>query len=198
MAAIANSVFIVIGNLWLRFFGPGHHVSYSIVCQLFLRSPFKSGIRGEITKAGTHYNEFFLRNGAICTQRNTEPKMIMQENETPETTPEKRHFDSVRDALLSGRDEACEKAKTTAPKLKSTVADVVHEIAYGAAFGAFFAGAFAHEMVPKAVKEGLHKGATAGKNAAKKARDTVRDALKPAPAPEAAEIIDIGPDPAGA
>ena len=143
--------------------------------------------------------------------------ITMENQESPngpeEQNPEKRHFESVRDAVCSGRDDAREKAKEAAPKvkskLKSTVAEAVFDVAYGAAYGAFFAGAFANEFIPDEIKDGLAKGANAGRSAARQAGEKARQAgekaremmATPPETPAAGplgEVIDVGGEPAGA
>jgi hypothetical protein len=122
-----------------------------------------------------------------------------------EPEAKKRHFESFGDALNAAKEDACNKAKEAAPKLKSAVADAVHDMAYGGAYGAVFLGAFAAELIPGAIREGVVKGAQAGRDKARQAcekvREKVREAVTPqkeqAPAKEV--VIDIdGPAPAGA
>ncbi len=88
----------------------------------------------------------------------------------------KRSFESCADAFNSARQDATDKAKEAAPKIKGAIADAVFDMAYGAAYGTFFASAFANEFIPQTVKDGVAKGAAAGRAAADKVR--ARDARK--------------------
>ena len=113
------------------------------------------------------------------------------DGQTAEEDP-KRQFDTLCDALRSGKYEGSAKAKEAAPTLKSSVAEVFHDLAYGVAYGAYFTGAFANEMVPKKVKSGLAKGAEAGKAAARKARENASRVFSPCPEAEVVEVIEEG------
>ncbi len=111
------------------------------------------------------------------------------------------HFSSFSEALQSAREDAIDKAKVAAPKIKSVVADAVYGVAYGGAFGAVFLGAFASELVPRAIKDGVVKGARAGRRTACRARDKVCEAVataKNAETPGSGVVIDIDGEPAGA
>lgn len=126
-----------------------------------------------------------------------EPPEIPQ---TESEEAEKHHFESVAEAMRSAKDDATNRAKEAAPKMKSAVADVLYDLTYGGAYGAVFLGALASELIPKPVRESFSKGAKAGRDTAKKAKDKVCDAMKrEADEPSGDEVvIDIDPEPAGA
>lgn len=120
---------------------------------------------------------------------------------TAEEGAAKRHFDSFSDAVNAAKEDACDKAREAAPKLKAAVAEAVHDLAYGGAFGAVFLGAFAAELVPSGLKEVLAKGAKAGREKAGQARDKVREAMTPSKNASSDDevVIDLDrADPAGA
>ena len=138
------------------------------------------------------------------------PVTMMEDQQSPNESPEipqteseedeKRQFESVAEAMRSASDDATNRAKAAAPKMKSAVADVLYDLTYGGAYGAVFLGAFVTELIPKPVRESFLKGAKAGRDTAKKAKDKVCDAMKPkAEEPSGGEVvIDIDPEPAGA
>lgn len=129
----------------------------------------------------------------------SEPQQDQECVQPPEA--EKRHFESVGEAVHAAKEDACNRARETAPKIKSAVSDAVHDLAYGGAFGAVFVGAFAMELVPKPLREGVAKGAKAGRDKARHACDKVREVMTPKPEERRTEevVIDLdGPAPAGA
>jgi hypothetical protein len=128
--------------------------------------------------------------------QNEPPEIPQAESEEDE----KHQFESVAEAMRSAKEDATNRAKEAAPKIKSAVADVLYDLSYGGAYGAVFLGAFASELIPKPVRESFSQGAKAGRDTAKKAKDKVCDAMKPkAEEPSGGEVvIDIDPEPAGA
>ena len=128
--------------------------------------------------------------------QNEPPEIPQPESEEAE----KHHFESVAEAMRSAKDDATNRAKEAAPKMKSAVAAAIYDLTYGGAYGAVFLGAFASELIPKPVRESFSKGAKAGRDTAKKAKDKVCDTMKPkAEEPSGGEVvIDIDPEPAGA
>jgi len=84
-------------------------------------------------------------------------------------------FNSFREALGGGFQEASGKARAhaeeAAPKVKAVLSDALFDMAYGVSYGTTFAGAFANEFLPENLREGIRKGAEAGQSAAREASE---------------------------
>ena len=88
-------------------------------------------------------------------------------------------YDSLSGAFLAGCQDARERARQAAPKLKNVASEAACESAYILGFGAMFAGSLAREFIPHSVREGFARGASAGREAAKSSGES----WKPEPGP---------------
>src|SRR6266496_1052836 len=73
----------------------------------------------------------------------------------PQPQLERRAFESLRDAIRKGAEDARTAAEEAIPKVKSAVAGAAYWTAYGAAFAAVFQWTFAKGLTPEPIKSGL-------------------------------------------
>ena len=82
--------------------------------------------------------------------------------------PERPAFDSLRDAIRRGAEDARTAAEKAIPKVKSAATDAVYWTAYGVSFAAVFQWTLAKDLAPESLKSGCHDGVTAGREAGEK------------------------------
>ena len=88
--------------------------------------------------------------------------------EQAQPQPERRAFESFRDAILKGAEDARAAAEKTIPKMKSAATDAAYWTAYGAAFAAVFQWTLAKGLTPESLKCGFRDGVSGGMQAAEK------------------------------
>jgi hypothetical protein len=106
-------------------------------------------------------------------------------NETPNSDPEnpgsenqshgsanqsshssKRVFDSVRDAINEGAQQARAAAEEAIPRVRAAVNDATYWLGYSVSFAAVFSYTVVTELAPEVLKTGAHDGTEAGRKAA--------------------------------
>ena len=92
----------------------------------------------------------------------------------PPPQPERPVFDSLRDAIREGAEDARTAAEKAIPKLKAATADAVYWTAYGISFAVVFQWTFAKGLTPESLKSGVRDGFKAAEEAALKWTDKLR------------------------
>ena len=78
----------------------------------------------------------------------------------------RRVFDSVRDAINDGAQQARAAAEEAIPKVKAAVSDATYWLGYGISFATVFSYTVMNELAPEVLKTGARDGTQAGRKAA--------------------------------
>jgi hypothetical protein len=97
---------------------------------------------------------------------NPNPGSGDQANQSSHSSSGRGPFDSLRDALNEGAQQAKAAAEKAVPKIKAAVSDATYWAGYGVSFAAVFSYTVATELAPDVLKAGGRDGAAAGKKAA--------------------------------